>query len=220
MGEASSRNYEDNLKNPEWNYIPLCMIECLKEWYETGNDHALMNHFPDLYTFLKCSDPNLLKYVLEHALANKRAIACKTFDALNKKTHLLPKATNERPYDIVARYDDLIMLEVCFVEYGLLDANLKFIKNKKKSNNKCLAGIYMLLIENGFFKKHDTRKLNKKPALTCTDIQRFLDHRYGVLSNQTFQKRKEDYREFALIKFPVFELCIIKKESYQKFRDK
>lgn len=76
-------------------------------------------------------------------------------------------------------------------EYGILDAQGHFVYSKKESHKTRLAAVYHVMIDCGFFRKHD---VGTKRKLKVTDIRRFLDTRFNTDLTESFRavRREKD----------------------------
>lgn len=105
-------------------------------------------------------------------------------------------------YDEILKTEELAQLESQLYDYGLIDKDAKFIKNKAHSNSKLMAVVYRKMIDAGFFRKN---AIGSSTMLQEKDIRAYLDHRYSAKLEQQIRKLKSEDIEKAYQKLPFLE---------------
>lgn len=105
-------------------------------------------------------------------------------------------------YNEILKTGELEQLESMLYEYGLIDEDAKFIKNKANSHGMLMAVVYRKMIDAGFFRKN---AIGSKDILHENDITTYLDHRYEANAEQQFRRLKTEQMEKAYQKLPFLE---------------
>ena len=105
-------------------------------------------------------------------------------------------------YNEILKTEELAQLESHLYDYGLIDQDAKFIKNKADSNSKLMAVVYRKMIDAGFFRKN---AIGSSTMLQEKDIRAYLDHRFSAKLEQQFRKLKSEDIEKAYQKLPFLE---------------
>lgn len=189
--------------------LQAAFMEAVQDWF-AGNGEALHAKFPGAYYLLEQSPVRIFRAAIEKSIAIRKeaaeAIASNLIQCHKDSILSLDQVEGDnRPFDIIARYNDLLLIEQSMIEQGILDLDKQYVPSKKDSNKRCLAGVYRLLIKYGYFKKFDPDKIHNNKRLTKYEIYRFLNQRYGLPKFQELQ-RKGNFEEVALIRLPVIEL--------------
>lgn len=185
--------------------VSVDFIDALNQWLN-GNDAPLFKKFPGEYYLLVLSDYQTFRATIEKSIAIRREAAEKRVEYMKRwqveSSFLIDRSIGfNRPFDIIARYNDLLTVELAMIEEGILDHDKHFIANRHKGNKRCLAGVYKLLIRNGYFKKCGPGKNNKNKRISRFDIYRFLNQRYGIKQFQELS-RPGNIEEMAIRRFP------------------
>ncbi|RZT96014.1 hypothetical protein EV201_0643 [Ancylomarina subtilis] len=102
-------------------------------------------------------------------------------------------------YDMILNKDAFAQVECNLYDFGIIDIESCFIKNRKQSNNTLLAAIYKVLIENNYFRRNI---LGEKKRCTDIDFRKYLDARYRVDTTQQFRRITEEQINDAKVKLP------------------
>jgi len=102
-------------------------------------------------------------------------------------------------YDMILDKDAFAKVECNLYDFGIIDIESCFIKNRKQSNNILLAAVYKILIENNYFRKNI---IGKSKICTDIDLRKYLDARYSVDTSQQFRKIKKEQIDDAKVKLP------------------
>lgn len=76
-------------------------------------------------------------------------------------------------------------VEIHLYEYGIIDIDYYFKKNKQQQNHTLLAAIYRVLIDNNYFRRNIIGSHKKAKDI---DIRKYLDERYSTDTSQQFRK--------------------------------
>lgn len=157
-----------------------------------------------IYTYYYLETPpaeSLLKQASPIVLPLPTGLATEVFIPLRSDR------PNQRPsklhFSDLRDPEKLFELEAILYDYGLLDAQSRFIKNKAKSHNKLMAAVYHMIVEAGIFGKHF---FGSKQPIKSADIRSWLDRRYETNLSQEFRKLTPEDHEFARIKLPFLDL--------------
>jgi hypothetical protein len=102
-------------------------------------------------------------------------------------------------YDMILNKDAFAQVECNLYDFGIIDIESCFIKNRKQSNNILLAAVYRILIDKNYFRRNI---LGEKKRCTDIDFRKYLDARYGVDTSQQFRKITKEQINDAKVKLP------------------
>ncbi len=112
---------------------------------------------------------------------------------------LKPILKSKADYEIVFKPELFGSIESKLYEYGIIDIEYYFLKNKKQSNHSLLAAVYHVLIDNNYFRRNI---IGTNDKYTDLDIRKYLDERYSVDTSQQFRRLTKKQIEEAKIKLP------------------
>lgn len=181
------RNYSENV----W---ILCLIKSGQKCHNDYIKSAISDFFLEQSNINVTSKPDF-----------QHLVEIYNTDSFISNGNQLLKEFLIRPYDIIDRYDDLVLVENSMKSQNIIDDESHIIKSKLNRNNQCMVGVYELLFEYRYFKKFDSRKPRRRCCVTRVDVQHFLDKRYDAHLYQEFRKENDYYKEIALKRLPIIE---------------
>jgi len=101
-------------------------------------------------------------------------------------------------YSFINNPDKFAEVEINLHQYGLIDSEYNFIKNKKESNNRNLASILRVLIDSNYFRKNI---LGTGKRVKDTDIRKYIESRYSCDISQEFRKLQSEHIEASKTKY-------------------
>lgn len=110
---------------------------------------------------------------------------------------LKPIMKSKADYKIILKPTLFGDIESRLYEYGIIDLEYYFIKNKKQSNNTLLAAVYQTLIQNNYFRRNIIGTHKKYTDLA---ICQYLDERYSTDTSQQFRRLTKAQIKAAKIK--------------------
>ncbi|GEM_PF-4655908 len=138
--------------------------------------------------------------------------AVMNIDRLATATLLAERKEKHPDCEIIKMKDELLVVEEDFIRKGLISDKLVFIQNIGKKNKQCLAGVYHLLINNGYVVINE---MDHKKSIR--EIIDFFNNRYKIKSMQEFKQKKVSvYIEMAAERFPVIEGIVRDRRSFMQ----
>lgn len=102
-------------------------------------------------------------------------------------------------FGIIKNEDQFAMIENNLYEYGIIDIDYNFIKNKASSNSILLAATIKILIEKNYFRREYA---GFKGKVKDNEIREYLENRYNTDVKQQFRRFTEEDKELGLRKLP------------------
>jgi hypothetical protein len=143
---------------------------------------------------------NLIKVAPEIVLPAKERKAVEPGESAFKPIKGEVPGTRELTvnYSFINNPEKFAEIESKLHQYGFIDSDSIFIKNKKESNNRNLAAILRVLIDCNYFRRNI---LGTTKKVKDTDIRKYIESRYSCDISQEFRKLQDEHIEAAKTKY-------------------
>lgn len=163
--------------------------------HKLDEEEVYLTHFKEM-----APDPSFIKESARIELPLKKEAKSKQETAFRPiYDDLKPVINSQADYASILNPQQFADCEKKLYEYGIIDIEYSFLKNKKQSNHSLLAAVYKVWIANNYFRRNI---IGTSKKLSDLDIRKYLDERYTVDTSQQFRRITEEQIEKAKNKLP------------------